>query len=472
MTCSTAGTGALVLAAGKGTRMKSDHPKVLLPILDQPLLYYVLSALEPCRGTGRGKISSVSAVVGHKGEEVSAYLSGSWPSVIPLWQHEQLGTGHAVRIAREWWSGFDNLMVLPGDVPHLQSSTLEALLADHAGSGADCTFLSFSAADPRGYGRVVRSGPAVSIVEDRDATEEQKLISEVNSGIYIFTVSALRPFIDRLDNENAQGEYYLPDLVGLMVRDGRPVNSTIASREAEFRGVNTPEHLWSSGESIRREIVEGHLSRGVRMMDPSSVWIGPAVTIEPDVSIDPFVQIWGKTAIARGSHVGAFSILRNMTLSEGADVVSHAVLSDSRLERGSRAGPFIVLRDGAVLGEDALAGKFVEIKKSVLGKRSKAPHLTYLGDASVGEDTNIGAGTITCNYDGQRKNPTTIGNRCFIGSDTMLVAPVEIEDDAFTAAGSVISRTVPEGALGVARAHQKNIDGWSSRRQKRESKEQ
>ncbi len=471
MTCSTDGTGALVLAAGKGTRMKSDLPKVLLPILDQPLLYYVLRALEPCRGGGGAKIAAISAVVGHKGEQVSEYLSGAWPSVVPLWQHEQLGTGHAVRIAREWWSGFENLLILPGDVPHLRSSTLEALLADHAASGADCTFLSFCASDPRGYGRIVRSGPGVSIVEDRDATEEQKLISEVNSGIYVFTVSSLLPFIDRLDNENAQGEYYLPDLVGLMVRDGRRVNSTAASTETEFRGVNTPGHLWSSGECIRQEIVEGHLSRGVRMMDPSSVWIGPRVTIEENVSIDPFVQIWGHTSIGRGSHVGGFSILRNMTLSEGADVVSHAVLSDSRLEKGSRAGPFVVLRDGAVLEEEAHAGKFVEIKKSTIGKRSKTPHLSYLGDATVGEDTNIGAGTITCNYDGRRKNPTKIGNRCFIGSDTMLVAPVEVKDGGFTAAGSVISRNVPEGSLGVARAHQKNIDGWSKRRQKQEDTE-
>ena len=468
MTCSTTGTGALILAAGKGTRMKSDLPKVLLPILDQPLLYYVLQALEPCRGTGPEKIEAVSAVVGHRGDQVSAYLSASWPAVVPVWQHEQLGTGHAVRIAREWWSSFENLLVLPGDVPHLRSSTIADLLDDHAATGADCTFLSFSAADPRGYGRIVRSGPEVSIVEDRDATEDQKLISEVNSGIYIFTVSALLPFIDRLDNENAQGEYYLPDLIGLMVREGRRVNSTVASGEAEFRGVNDPRQLWSSGESLRREIVEEHLSRGVRMMDPSSVWIGPSVAISEDVTIDPFVQIWGRTSIGRGSHIGGFSILRNMTLSEGTDVVSHAVLSDSRLEKGSRAGPFVVLRDGAVLEEESLAGKFVEIKKSTLGKRSKTPHLSYLGDAAVGEDTNIGAGTITCNYDGRRKNPTRIGNRCFIGSDTMLVAPVEVKDDAFTAAGSVISRTVPEGSLGVARSHQKNIEGWAQRKKHNE----
>ena len=204
------------------------------------------------------------------------------------------------------------------------------------------------------------------------------------------------------------------------------------------------------------------------MMDPSSVWIGPSVAISEDVTIDPFVQIWGRTSIGRGSHIGGFSILRNMTLSEGTDVVSHAVLSDSRLEKGSRAGPFVVLRDGAVLEEESLAGKFVEIKKSTLGKRSKTPHLSYLGDAAVGEDTNIGAGTITCNYDGRRKNPTRIGNRCFIGSDTMLVAPVEVKDDAFTAAGSVISRTVPEGSLGVGRSHQKNIEGWAQRKKHNE----
>ena len=217
---------------------------------------------------------------------------------------------------------------------------------------------------------------------------------------------------------------------------------------------------------VRSEIVEGHLASGVRMMDPSSVWIGPKVSIGEDVSVDPFVQIWGETSIKRGCRIGGFSILRDMDLEEDVQVVSHAVLSGSILQKSSKAGPFIVIRDGACLEEGAQGGKFVEIKKSVLGKGSKAPHLSYLGDAVIGEGTNIGAGTITCNYDGEKKNPTVIGNRCFVGSDTMFVAPVTLGDEASTGAGSVITQNVPEGALAVGRARQRNIEGWAQRKRK------
>lgn len=459
-------TGALVLAAGKGTRMKSALPKVLLPVLDQPILYYVLRALEKLKDAPGGQISSVAVVVGHKGEMVRDYLSGEWGSTVPIWQHEQLGTGHAVQIAKEWWAGLDHLLILPGDVPLLRSGTLAELVSDHKTSGADCSFISFHASNPFGYGRVVRAGDGMSIVEEKDASEEQKLLSEVNSGIYIFRISSLLPHIYRLDNENSQGEYYLPDIISMMIRSGMNVRATLAGDENEFRGINTPRQLADVVSLVRSEIVEGHLASGVRMMDPSSVWIGPKVSIGEDVSVDPFVQIWGETSIKRGCRIGGFSILRDMDLEEDVQVVSHAVLSGSILQKSSKAGPFIVIRDGACLEEGAQGGKFVEIKKSVLGKGSKAPHLSYLGDAVIGEGTNIGAGTITCNYDGEKKNPTVIGNRCFVGSDTMFVAPVTLGDEASTGAGSVITQNVPEGALAVGRARQKNIEGWAQRKRK------
>ncbi|MGI6253521.1 MAG: bifunctional UDP-N-acetylglucosamine diphosphorylase/glucosamine-1-phosphate N-acetyltransferase GlmU [Aminivibrio sp.] len=461
-------TGALVLAAGKGTRMKSDLPKVLLPVLDQPVLYFALRALEKLAVDG--SIHDTAVVVGHKGELVRDYLAAEWPGTAPIWQHEQLGTGHAVQIAREWWEGFDHLLVLPGDVPMLTDATLAKLVADHGREEADCSFISFRAANPYGYGRVVHSGDGVSIVEEKDATEEQRLLSEVNSGIYIFKVSSLLPHIYRLDNENAQGEFYLPDIIKMMGRDGMAVRAVVSGREDEFRGINTPGQLADAVSLIKKNIVEGMLAGGVRMADPSSVWIGPGVTIEEDVFIDPFVQIWGSTSIGSGSRIGPFSVLRNMTIGRGVEVASHAALSDSSLGDGVRAGPFIVVRDGAEFAPRSQGGKFVEVKNSEIGSRSKVPHLSYIGDATLGEDVNIGAGTITCNYDGVNKNRTVIGDRCFVGSDTMFIAPVSMEQDAATAAGSVISHDVPEGSLAVARARQRNISGWSEKRKKAASR--
>ena len=457
-------TGALILAAGKGTRMKSDLPKVLLPALDQPVLFFGLNTLE--KMVSGGVVEGAAVVVGHRGEMVRDYLAADWPGVVPLWQHEQLGTGHAVQIAKEWWGAFDHLLVLPGDVPLLTEDGLSRLAADHKRAGADCSFLSFRAVDPFGYGRVLRYNDSVSIVEERDASEEQKAITEVNSGVYIFKTSSLLTHIYRLDNENSQGEYYLPDIIAMMVRDGMTVQALEADSEEEFLGINSPRQLSQVVSLLRERIVEGHLDAGVRMMDPSSVWVGPKVSIDEDVSIDPFVQIWGATTIGRGSAIGGFSILKNMTVGRGVHVVSHAVLSDSTLGDGTKTGPFIVVRDGACFAENAQGGKFVEVKKSLIGPGSKVPHLSYIGDATLGEKVNIGAGTITCNFDGERKNPTTIGDGCFVGSDTMLIAPVTLGKEATTAAGSVVTADVPDGALAVGRAKQRNIEGWAGRKKR------
>ncbi len=460
--------GALVLAAGKGTRMKSALPKVLLPVLDQPVLFYILDSLGKCADASKGRINSMAAVIGYKGELVQEYLSSDWPGTLPVWQHEQLGTGHAVQIAEEWWSGLDHLLVTPGDVPLVTASSISRLVADHLSSGADCTFISFEASDPFGYGRVVRSGKTIVIVEEKDATEAQKALTEVNSGIYIFKTSSLSPQISRLDNENAQKEFYLPDIVPMIARAGGRVHASLAPDEKEFAGINNPRQLADAASALRRRIIDRHLAGGVRMQDPDSVWIGPEVVIEEDARIDPAVQLWGKTKIGAGCGIGSFSILKNSILEDGVDVLSHSVLTDSLFKSGARIGPFIVVRDGAVFSEESQGGKFVEVKKSVVGRRSKVPHLAYVGDATIGEESNIGAGTITCNYDGVKKNPTTIGDRCFIGSDSIIVAPVVIGDDGYTAAGSVITSDVPEGALAVGRARQRNIEGWAKRSTKKD----
>ncbi len=456
-------TGVLVLAAGKGTRMKSDLPKVLIPALDQPILYYVLRCIERCGWN----FTPTAVVLGHRGELVQRYLSDRWKTVAPIWQHQQLGTGHAVQIAREWWTGLDDLLVLPGDVPLLKPESLQALAERHISASADCSFITFHASDPFGYGRIVRHSPiSVSIVEERDATPAQRALTEVNSGIYMFKVSSLLTHIDRLRNENAQGEYYLPDIIDLMNRDGMKVTTVTTQWEDEFRGINTPMQHAEAVSFLRRTMVRSALEKGVRMMDPETVWIGPEVTMSEDVTLDPFVQIWGTSSVGSGCRIGSFSILRDMVLESDVDVKSHCVLTGSTLRCGAKAGPFAVLRDGATLEENALAGKFVEIKKSVVGQGSKVPHLTYLGDTTVGTETNVGAGTVTCNYDGVRKNRTHIGDRCFIGSGTMMVAPVSVGDDGFVAAGSVVTSDVPEGALAVGRARQRNIDGWTEKRKR------
>ncbi len=436
-------------------------------VLDQPICRHVLRALEKLKGLPGGQISSVAVVVGHKGEMGQGLPFRQIGQYGPhLAAPEQLGTG--TRSDSQNGGPVSTICSsFRGDVPLLRSGTLAELVSDHKTSRADCSFASTHASNPiRLPSRVVRAGDGISIVEEKDASEEQKAFLEVNSGIYIFRISSLLPHIYRLDNENSRENTTPTTIISMMIRSGMNVRATLAGDENEFRGINTPRQLADVVSLVRSEIVEGHLAFGVRMMDPSSVWIGPKVSIGGDVSVDPFVQIWGETSIKRGCRIGGFSILRDMDLEEDVQVVSHAVLSGSILQKSSKAGPFIVIRDGACLEEGAQGGKFVEIKKSVLGKGSKAPHLSYLGDAVIGEGTNIGAGTITCNYDGEKKNPTVIGNRCFVGSDTMFVAPVTLGDDASTGAGSVITQNVPEGALAVGRARQKNIEGWAQRKRK------
>jgi bifunctional UDP-N-acetylglucosamine pyrophosphorylase/glucosamine-1-phosphate N-acetyltransferase len=443
--------------------MKSELPKVLHPLLDKPLLGCLLKTVLHTDAP-RCKSTAVAVLAGYKEEQVRGYLQSSFPAVEVLRQGEQLGTGHAVQVSRGWWERFDHILVLNGDLPLLTSQTLRTFIGSHFDANAACSLLSFVTPLPDGYGRIIRSASgAVSIVEHKDAAPEQRLVREVNAGCYLFETKALSRVVGRLKNDNAQGEYYLPDTVGLMNGEGMKTQA-IAAEERELLGINTQAELAAAATAVRDALVRAWMDRGVRVTDPSAVWIGLDAEFGPDVTLMPGAQVWGNSVVGEGSVVGPYCVLRNARLGRRVRLVANVIVEDSELCDDARAGPFAYIREGSLLRERAFAGKFVELKKTAVGEGSKVPHLSYLGDAVLGEGVNIGAGSITCNYDGKNKFPTKIGDRCFVGSDTMMVAPVTLGDDSMTAAGSTITADVPEGALGVGRARQKNIENWTRRR--------
>ncbi len=444
----------LVMAAGKGTRMKSALPKVLQPVLDSPIIDYVI------RNTQLAGVppENIAVLVGSGGEFVEAHIKQRFPNVKILWQHEQLGTGHAVKTAREFWSGYENLIVLNGDLPMMKPDSIKRLITS-AGEN-DCTVITFEAENPGAYGRIIRDKNSVSIIEYKDASPEQREIHEVNAGCYAFNVKSLLRIIDSITNKNAQHEYYITDALALMNDAGMTTGAFIMP-ESEMQGVNTQAELARVSREMRQEILTRWLNEGVRIADPDTVYIGDDVELSRGVAIMPNVQIYGKTRIGEGSVIGSGSILTNAVIGENVHVIAYAVIENSTLKNNTKAGPFCYIRDNTCLEENAFAGKFVELKNSCIGEGSKVPHLSYMGDATLGHDVNIGAGSITCNYDGENKNKTRIGDNCFIGSNTMFVAPVEVGDGATTAAGSVITQRVPENSLGVGRARQKNIADWS-----------
>ncbi len=454
------GLGALVLAAGKGTRMKSGTPKVLLPILEEPLLWYVLESLS---GT---TVERRAVVVGHGRKRVERYLQNTRPETVVCVQENQNGTGHAVMCSRKWLQGLEHVLVLPGDVPQLSSRSVDRLLEEHKAGGAGCTFYGFQPQDPSGYGRIVERDGVVKVVEERDATEEEKRIPVVNSGIYAFKVSGLLGCLEGLGRDNAQGEYYLTDVVEALSGAGAGVKMILLEDADEAAGVNDPLQLAEATRRIRSRILVQHMKAGVRCVDPETVYIGPRVRIDEDVLIDPFVQIYGRSDIGRGCCIGSYSMLRDVRCAAGVTIRNHVDVRESSLDPEAVVGPFAHIRNGSEIGANAFIGKFVEIKNSRIGPCAKVPHLSYIGDADIGERTNVGAGTITCNYDGARKHKTLVGKDCFIGSDTMLVAPVEVKDNAYIGAGSVITKDVPEGSLAVARSRQKNIEGWVQEKKK------
>lgn len=443
------------MAAGKGTRMHSDIPKVLQPILEEPMLYCILEAV---RGA---ELRNVAVLVGHKGEDVENFVKSVHPDTEVLWQTEQLGTAHAVRIARDWWKQFDSLLVLNGDVPLVRPETLRALADRHARHHAECTMISVDVDDPTGYGRVVRlADGGIRVVEQREATEDELAINEINAGIYIFDTKPLFEALDMIRPNNAKGEYYLTDAIRIIHEDGGEIDVVHSPDADELVGVNSPTELACAARTLNDRTLRALMADGLKCMDPSSTWVGPRVKIGVDVVIEPGAQIWGGSEIGSGARIGAHSTLRDARIGERTVVWGPSVIVGSAVGAEAEVGPFAFIRDGASLADRTRAGRFVEIKNSEIAEGAKVPHLSYVGDASVGHNTNIGAGTITCNYDGKNKHRTAIGADCRIGSGTMFVAPVTIGNGVYTGAGSVITKDVPDGSLAIARERQTNIENW------------
>jgi bifunctional UDP-N-acetylglucosamine pyrophosphorylase / glucosamine-1-phosphate N-acetyltransferase len=448
---------AIVLAAGKGLRMKSPMPKVLHEVAGVPLVSWVVSAV-----TAAGA-DDVLVVTGPGGDGVAGAVPQGVRTVV---QEGQRGTGEAAQVALGALGGApdDTVLVVPGDSPLLSAATLRALLDSHVATGAACTLLTTRLADPTGYGRVVRDGTAIRrIVEEADADEATRAIDEVAASTYAFRHDALAGALGSLGDGNAQGELYLTDAVEALVPDG--VQSVEAASPDELLGVNTQEQLAAVSEVMRRRINAELMGDGVVMPDPGRVYVDAGVDVASGARLYPGTHLEGATTVGSGAQVGPDAFVVDSEVGPGARVW-YSVVRGASIGPGVDVGPYASLRPGTVLHEGAKAGTFVEVKASVVGRGSKVPHLTYLGDATIGEDTNIGAGTVTCNYDGYEKHETHIGDRVFIGSDTMLVAPVTVGDDAITGAGSVITRDVAPGSLAVERSPQKEIPGYAERRAK------
>lgn len=448
---------AIVMAAGKGTRMKSDKPKVLHEIAGVPLLGHVLLRLEALGPR------DVYVIVGHGGDQVKAMLPGF---ATPVLQAEQLGTGHAVDQVRPHLEGFDGtVIILSGDVPLLSSATLEALLAQHQSAGAVLTFLTTELPDPTGYGRILRDagGRIQGIVEQKDATPEQRAIREVNLGTYVCSWKHLAEALGTLTPNNAQGEYYLTDAIAYLVKGGHPVASYITPDALECAGINTRGELAKLQSEYNRRTAAHWMAEGVTFLNPDTTVVGPRVRIGRDTVLEPGVILLGETTLGERCTIGAYSQLTNMTLGDEVEVI-HSYLVDSTVGDRTHVGPYAHLRGGAVLGTDVRLGNFVEVKKSTLGDGTKAAHLAYLGDATVGSKVNIGCGVITVNYDGSKKHPTVIEDGAFVGSNSNLIAPVTVHEAGYVAAGSTITEDVPAGALAVGRGRQVNKEGWVAKK--------
>lgn len=446
--------GALVLAAGKGTRMFSERPKVLKTLLGQPMLAYVHQALAPLFG------DRVLTVVGHGAEEVRRAFPESEGRF--ALQAEQRGTGHALATALPALveAGIEDCLIINGDTPLVRTETLSGFL-ETVRETFDLAFLSITLPDPGAYGRVVRdqSGRLAGIVEAKDYDPDRygPPSGEINTGVYFCRLSAVTRLISGLRDDNKSGEYYLTDLVGLGLAAGIKVAAVNRGQDPDLLGVNSPLELVAAEESLRATIVAGHLARGVLIRSGATTRIGPLVEIAPGAEISGPCEIYGRTRIEAEARVGANVFIRDAVIGRGAEVLPFSHLEGAELGALAKAGPFARLRPGARLGQDARVGNFVEVKNSLLRAGVKAGHLSYLGDADIGAGTNIGAGTITCNYDGVRKHKTVIGQGAFIGSNTALVAPVTVGSGALVGAGSVITADVPENMLAVGRGRQKNL---------------
>ncbi|MBQ3059814.1 MAG: bifunctional UDP-N-acetylglucosamine diphosphorylase/glucosamine-1-phosphate N-acetyltransferase GlmU [Desulfovibrio sp.] len=441
---------ALILAAGKGTRMCSDKPKVLQNLLGEPMLTWVQAALAPVFG------EDIWMVVGHRAEMVEA----AFPHARFVRQTEQLGTGHALLQALPALTeaGCDRVLVVNGDTPLLTEDVVRDFMG-RAGQ-ADLAFASITLSDAGAYGRVVRQGGEVhGIVEakDYDTALHGPVTGEVNAGMYLLSLSLAQTLLPCLSNENRSGEYYITDLVGLAVARGLTVRGIDCGSDESLMGVNAPQELAHMEERLQARTVAALLSSGVMLHAPAQIRISPLSVIEPGAELTGPCEIYGRSFVARGASIASHCVVRDCHIAAGAQIRSFCHLEGAQVGEGALVGPFARLRPGAELAEDAHVGNFVELKKARLGRGAKANHLSYLGDATIGEGANIGAGTITCNYDGKHKYQTAIGPRAFIGSNTALVAPVRVGEGALVGAGSVITRDVPDNEMAVARGRQKNL---------------
>jgi len=448
---------AVVLAAGKGTRMKSATVKVLHQVCGRAMVEHVLTAV---RDAG---VQKTVLVVGQQGQQVMELLGGMAEYAR---QDEQLGTAHALMQARPVLEGFKgDVLVVCGDTPLLRPQTLSELCRRHRNSNNAATVLTAILDDPAGYGRVIRStgGMVEKIVEHKDAGPEESAVQEINTGVYCFRVMGLFEALAALRTDNAQGEYYLTDIIGYYANRGEPVGAVAVDDPTEVMGVNDRCQLAAAEKILRRRVLERVMLSGVTVLDPDNTYIDTTASIGMDTVIYPFTFVEGKSKIGENCIIGPSSRLLDADL--GCRVtVQNSVVVGSSVGDGCNIGPFAYVRPGCVLGREVKVGDFVELKKTCLGDGTKVPHLSYVGDSDVGKAVNIGAGTITCNYDGEKKSVTRIGDGAFIGSNTNLVAPLEVGPGAFTGAGSTITRDVPPGALGVARDKQKNIADWSARK--------
>ncbi len=465
MSQSDSKTGSVVLAAGRGTRMYSDQPKVLQRLLDEPMLGYVLRALE-----GLGWASRPISVIGHGAEAVRKTM-GETACDFAI-QTELTGTAKALLAAwpKVLEAGFEYLLVVNGDTPLIETAQLEDFVNETRQAGADLAFLSLELENPGAFGRVLREGgpqkdpkkrgKVLGIVEAKDYKEELHgpEPKEINAGIYFLNVAKIGPLLEKITPSPKSGEYYITDLIELSVKAGLKVAAFCQGDDPRLLGINSPRELVEAEELLRQGIVDGWLDKGVLVHNPSQMRIGPLVMLEAGAILHGPGEIYGQSAIKRGVELESHSWLRNAQIAGGTKLRSFCHIEDAVIGEGCQVGPWSRLRPGAVLEDEAHIGNFVEMKKARLGKGAKANHLTYLGDAEVGPGANIGAGTITCNYDGKNKFKTVIGARAFIGSNSALVAPVNIGDNALVGAGSVITKDVPENALSIARGRQSNME--------------
>ncbi len=463
-----------IMAAGKGTRLKSKLPKVLHRIGGKPLLRHVIdAALQVVPAV------DIYVIIGHQAESVRAAVATTGVRFVD--QAEPRGTGHAIQSVAAAVSGYDNLMVLSGDVPLLRTETILKLRNFHLAERAAMTILTATPADPTGYGRVKRRTGCTEgtesvgigaaecaevelIVEQKSLVGDQHELREINTGIYAFSTGPLFKHIAKLDSNNAQGELYLTDMAGLLVKAQEHVLALRTDRSEEVLGANTIAEMMDLDRTLRRATTSRLMAAGVTIFQPETVVIDAGVSVGADTVLEPFTQLLGSTTVGEGCLIRSYSVLENTTLADKVTVRHGCILEESEIAAGAVLGPYAHLRPQSIVDEQAYVGNFVELKNTRLGKGSKAGHLAYLGDSTIGSGVNIGAGTIICNYDGVEKHHTTIGDGTFIGSDAVLVAPLSIGNGAYVAAASCVTETVPDNALAVGRARQVNKEGWATRR--------